>query len=340
VPLFSENLNGIFRQNDSTYRSRLQTFRDIIEREAGVKSTTLSSNAPGLGAIFRGTVPEGFTTEDNLFVANFSVDHDFLDTYDMKLIAGRSFSRDFGADATSAFIVNETAIKEFNWETPEKAIARKINREGKEGKVIGVIADFHFTSLTTPVSAMVMEMDPNQFNTLSIRMQHASVRHVVEKIESQWNRLFPEKTFEYTFLNEQLNEQYSNFRNFGLIIQAFTLVAILISCLGVYGLVLFVVQRKVKEIGVRKVLGASISNILKMIYRDFAWLLILGFVFAIPLSSYLLNKWLENFTYHTSVDITTYIISLLILVVTVTVTIGYQAVRASLANPVNSLRSE
>ena len=340
VPLFSQNLNGIFRANDSTYRSRLQTFRDIIERESAVSSTALSSNPPGLGAVYRGTVPEGFTREDNLFIANLSIDYDFLQTYDMKLVAGRSFSRDFTTDAATGFIVNETAVEEFNWESPEKALGKTINREGKEGKVVGVISDFHFMSLTTPVSAMVLEFDANQFNSLSIRLEHANPSAIIKKIENSWSTIFPEKAFEYTFLDEQINEQYENYENFGLIIQSFTFVAILIACLGVYGLVLFVVQRKVKEIGVRKVLGASMGNILRMIYHDFAWLMLIGFVLAIPLSYYLLNEWLLNFTYHTSIDALTYFISLMMLVITVTLTIGYQAVKASLANPVTSLRTE
>lgn len=258
----------------------------------------------------------------------------------MNIVAGRAFSREFGTDPSSAFIVNETAVKEFNWESPDKAVGRTINREGKEGRVVGVISDFHFTSLTTPVSAIVLSLDPNQFNTLSIRLAGSSAPALVAAIESEWKSLFPEKAFEYTYLEDQLQEQYLNYRNFGLIIQAFTIVAIVIACLGVYGLVLFVVQRKVKEIGVRKVLGASVANILKMIYRDFAWLLVIGFVIAIPVSYYLLGRWLLNFTYRTTIDVLTYAVSLLILLVTVSITIGYQAMKASFANPVKSLRSE
>ena len=340
VPLFSENLNGIFRQNDSTYRQRLETFRNTIEQQSGVQNTALSSNPPGLGAIYRGTIPEGFMSEDNLFVANISVDYDFLETYEMKIIAGREFSREFGTDPAAAFIVNETAVKEFNWGSPASAIGRTINREGKEGRVVGVISDFHFMSLTTPISAMVLDLDPNQCNSLSIRLARGNAPAIMARIEAEWKSLFPEKAFEYTYLEDRLQEQYLNYRNFGLIIQAFTVVAIVIACLGVYGLVLFVVQRKVKEIGVRKVLGASVGNILRMIYRDFASLLILGFLIAIPLSHYLLGQWLSAFTYHTTIDVLTYVSSLFILLMTVSLTIGYQAMRASLANPVKSLRSE
>jgi putative ABC transport system permease protein len=340
IPLFSQNLNGIFRQNDSTFWFRLQSFRDAIEAHAGVEGTTLSSNAPGLGAIFRGTVPEGFTQQDNMFIANISVDYNFLETYGMEMSAGRTFSRAYGTDRAEAFIVNETAVKAWNWGTPENALGKKLVREGKEGRIIGVIKDFNFSSLTTPVSAMVIEMNPNQFNVLSVKFENANVQTTIDKIEAEWNKMFPEKTFQFTFLDEQLNNQYRNFQNFGIIIQSFAFIAIVISCLGVYGLVLFVVQRKVKEIGVRKVLGASVGSILQLIYRDFAWLLVTGFVLAIPVSYYLMKRWLENFTYHTTIDAVTYAISFVLVVAIVAITIGYQAVKASLANPVKSLRSE
>jgi putative ABC transport system permease protein len=340
IPLFSQNLNGLFRQDDSTYRFRLETYRNLIERQAGVERTALSSDAPGLGIVYHGVIPEGFTQDDNLFIADMSVDYDFLKTYDVEIISGRGFSKDYGTDATEGFIVNETAVREFNWGTPQQAVGKNINREGKKGKVVGVIRDFHFASLTTAISALVIEINPNQFNTVSIRFDHADIQQTLDKLEDSWNKTFPEKSFEFRFLDEQLNEQYVDFRNFGTIIQSFTFIAILISCLGVYGLVLFVVQRKVKEIGVRKVMGASVGNILKMICRDFAWLLIIGFVLAIPVSYYLMSQWLQNFIYHTAMDAATYVISFVMVLVIVLLTISYQAVKASLANPVNSLRSE
>ncbi len=340
IPLFSQNINSYFRQNDSTFQVRLQSFRERIEMQSGVNSTSLNSGSPGQGVVFRGTIPDGFSNEDNLFIANLSVDHDFIKTFGIETVAGRSFSKDFPSDEQQAFMVNETAIKEFNWESPEKAIGKTINREGKKGTVIGVVRDFHFADLTTPVSAIVLSMDRNQFGNLSVRFDNASVQQTLEKMEEEWNNLFPEKAFEFTFLDEQLNQQYSSFQNFGSIIEVFTLIAILISCLGVYGLVLYTVQRKVKEIAVRKVLGASLSNILLIVYRDFALLIAIGFLIAVPLTWWLMDRWFSYFIYHTTIDVFTFLLSFSILLVVVLLTISYQSLRAASANPVNSLRSE
>lgn len=340
VPLFSQNLNGIFSESDSAFRSRLQTFRNSVEAQSGVKQTTLSSGAPGLGVTFRGTIPEGFTQEDNLFIANMSVDYDFLQSYGMEIVSGRSFSRDYGTDEAEAYIVNETAVQEFKWNSPDNAIGKIIDKEGKKGKVVGVVKDFNFASLATPMSALVLELNPDQFTILSVKFENTNVDEILDRLEMEWNKIFPEKAFEFSFLDEQLSQQYANYRNFGIIIQTFTGIAILISCLGVYGLVLFTVQRKVKEIGVRKVLGANVSSILGLIYRDFALLIVIGFIIALPVSYYLMNQWLSNFIYHTNINVMSYVLSLVMVLVVVTLTIGYQALRAANANPVKSLRSE
>jgi putative ABC transport system permease protein len=340
IPLYSQNMNGLFQQRDSTFLIRLQTFRDMVESQTGIRHTTLSSGSPGSGSVFRGTIPEGFTREDNIFAANMSVDYDFLNAYDMELIAGRAFGLDYPSDEREGFIVNESAVREFNWETPENALGKTIDREGKRGQVVGVIKDFNFADLTTPISALIMAIDRNQFNTLSVRFENANVESTLTKLEQEWNKLFPEKAFEFSFLEERLNQQYSNFQNFGTIIQVFTVIAVLISCLGVYGLVLFTVKRKVKEIGVRKVLGANMSNILVLIYRDFAVLIVIGFLLAVPVSYYLMNEWFTNFIYHTNIDALTYAVSLSLVFLIVSLTISYQAIRAAQANPVDSLRSE
>lgn len=340
VPIFSQNLNGIFGRPDSTFRIRLQSFRDNIESQTGVKGTALSSNVPGLGVVYRGTVPEGFTEDDRMFIANISADYDFFNLYDIKLVAGRPFSREFGTDPAEGFIVNETAVREWKWETPEKAIGKTMNREGKIGKVVGVIKDINFGSLNSAITPLGMEYNQDQFNQLSIRFENSNVEATLDKIETTWNSMFPEKAFQFNFLDQQLDQQYRNFQNFGTIIETFTFIAILIACLGVYGLVLFVVQRKVKEIGVRKVLGATVSSILTLIYRDFALLIVIAFVLATPIAWYLMDQWLSNFSYHTTIDVLTFALSLVMVVFITSLTIAYQAVKASLANPVKSLRTE
>ncbi len=340
IPLQSQNLNGYFQQGDSTFKTRLQSFRDILEQQSDVQKTVLSSGSPGAGAVFRGTIPEGFTKEDNMYIANLAGDYDFLEAFDMKLVAGRAFNKDYVTDVKEAFIVNEMAVKEFKWGTPEKALGKTIDREGKKGKVVGVVADFNFMSLTNAISPLVLSMDQNQFNTLSVRFENTNVSGTIKTIEKEWNRIFPEKAFEFTFLDEQLNQQYSNYENFGSIIQSFTGIAILISCLGVYGLILFMVQRKVKEIGIRKVMGASMGNLLNMIYKEFVFLIGIGFILALPVSYYFVNKWLNNFVYHTSIDVLTYLISLLLVTSIVLLTITYRSIKAARANPVHSLRSE
>lgn len=340
VPIFSQNLNGLFSRPDSTFRIRLGSFRDEIENQTGIMGTALSSNAPGLGVVYRGTVPEGFTADDRMFIANISADYDFFELYDIEFVAGRPFSREFTTDPAEGFIVNETAVRDWKWETPEKALGKTINREGKIGKVVGVIKDINFGSLNSAITPLGMEYNQDQMNQLSIRFENNNVEATLDKIEATWNTMFPEKAFQFNFLDQQLDQQYSNFRNFGTIIETFTFIAILIACLGVYGLVLFVVQRKVKEIGVRKVLGASVGSILNLIYRDFALLIVIAFVLATPVAWYLMDQWLENFSYHTTIDVWTFGLSLLLVVFITSLTIAYQAVKASLANPVKSLRTE
>ncbi|HBK87994.1 MAG TPA: hypothetical protein DDZ56_05055 [Cytophagales bacterium] len=185
-----------------------------------------------------------------------------------------------------------------------------------------------------------MEIDANQWNTLNVRFTDQDVNTTLDQIAETWNQLFPEKSFEYSFLDTTIQQQYTNDRNFGKIIQSFTLIAIIISCLGVYGLVLFVVQRKVKEIGVRKVLGAHATGIVKLIYAEFFVLYLVGFVLAVPVSYYFIDQWLGKFTYHAPIEVFTFVISFLLVLTVMSLTISYQAIKASLANPVHSLRSE
>ena len=339
VQLQSQNMNSIFSRGEENFDERLNSFRTTIESQSAVKSTALTSNLIGTGITFRGITPEGFSSEDNMFVANLEADYDFFETFDVKLVAGRTFNREVGSDPIDGVVVNETAVSEFKWGSAEQALGRTIDLEGRKAKVIGVIEDFNFNALTTPISALVISMG-ERYPLLSIRLLNANTQENIELLRSNWNKLFPEKTFEFFFLDERLDNQYRSYQNFGTIILYFTFIAVLISCLGVYGLILFVVQRKVKEIGVRKVLGSSVPAILKLIFMEFTWLILIAFVVAVPFSLYLITMWFENFIYHTSVDPFTYLLSFGIVLLTVGLTVYYNAYKAAAANPVTSLRSE
>jgi len=339
VQLQSQNLNAIFSGSDESFQERLNSFRNTIESQSSVRSTSLTSTPIGSGIVFRGLIPEGFTQDDNLFVASLGADYDFIETYQAKLLAGRNFSQEVGSDPAEAFIVNETALKEFKWGSPEDALGKTVNLEGKNGKVVGVVEDFNFTALTAPISALVIDLKP-RYGFLSISMLNENTQDNIDLLRDKWNELFPEKTFEFFFVDEQLNQQYQGFQNFGRIISTFTFIAVFISCLGVYGLILFVVQRKVKEIGVRKVMGASVPSILQLIFMEFTWLILIAFVIAVPFSYYLISRWFENFVYHTSIDVLTYLVSLSLVLGIVGITIIYNAHRAAIAISVNSLRSE
>ncbi|MDN4164975.1 ABC transporter permease [Cytophagales bacterium LB-30] len=340
IPLFSQNINGIFGSADQAFFNRLKGFRETVEAQAGVNATALSSASPGLGVIYRGVLPEGAITEDRQFIGSLSVDYDFVNTYGIELLAGRTFSKEFGTDQAEAFLINESTVKEFNWGSPAEAIGKTLNLEGKEGRVVGVVKDFALGSLTTAIPSLVMDINPSQYTLLSIRFDNADVPATLAKLEKEWRDIFPEKTFEYQFLDEQIDNQYASFQTFGTIIQGFTGIAMVISCLGVYGLVLFIVQRKVKEIGIRKVLGSSIWGILGLIYREFAWLILIGFVLAVPFSYWLINKWMQNFTSQIGFAPGPYVLGLLLVLLVVSATISFQALKASMANPVKSLKSE
>jgi putative ABC transport system permease protein len=203
-----------------------------------------------------------------------------------------------------------------------------------------VVKDFHFDVLTTPVSGLLIDINPDQFAVLTIRFNNQDIPALLQKVETTWNAHFPEKSFQYYFLDEQLQQEYSSFDRFSGTIQLFTFLAIFISSLGVYGLVLFTLKRKVKEIGIRKVLGATTISILKLIYSDFTWLVVMAFVVAVPAAYWLMNEWLKEFAYRTTIDAGPFIVSFLIILGVMTFTIGVQAFRTALKSPINSLRNE
>jgi putative ABC transport system permease protein len=340
VSLFSQSLNNIFSGSDTTFQVRLETYADELRQQSPIKSTTRLSAELGGGISFRGTIPEGFTADDNLFHANLKIDYDFFETFDIEIVAGRPLSRAYATDASEGFVVNETAVYEYGWGSPQDAIGKTFNLEGKEGFIVGVMKDFHFMGLTQPLTPMSADISAYGSPLLAVKVVGEDLPESINMMEEKWAELFPEKTFEYTLLDESLAAQYESYVDFGTIVGYFTLIAIIISCLGLYGMILYNVKRKQKEIGIKKVLGANVSSILGQMYKEFFVLILIAFVLAVPISYYAVSDWLDSFVYSIDIGLEEYLIGLVIIILLVIATISHTALKAALSNPVNAIRNE
>ncbi|WP_020527147.1 ABC transporter permease [Flexithrix dorotheae] len=340
VPLFSANLNGVFGGIDGPFRAKMNAFEEELSQIPGVKATTISSSLIGLGAVSRMTRYEGLDPDKTEFYPSYSVDYDFISTYGLEIIEGRDFDKNAGTDHLDAFIINETAAINFGWESPEKAIGKKIELEGKIGYVIGVLKDFHYISLRNPIGAMLMHVSVPFFNSFSIKLEQKNLPETIASINSTWTKHFPDKVFEYDFLDENLKMLYEEDEKLGKIIGIFASLAIIVSCLGSYGLILFNARQREKEIGVRKVLGAGLSKIIILLFREFTILFIIGMIVSIPVTYYFGNNWLDDFNYRVDIGAGTFVSSAVLTISIIWITISYQAVKAALINPIKCLRDE
>jgi putative ABC transport system permease protein len=338
--LLSNNLTNLFTEPSDSAYLRLKTFANTLKQHPDVESVTLSNAEPGQGVARRGIVPEGFTAENNLFISCLAVDYDFIETYGLKVLAGRNFSPAFETDRQAGFIINETGAKSFGWNTPQEAIGKNVDREGKKGKIVGVIRDFHNQSLRDPMTGLLMDVDIPVLNVFSIRIRSARMPETLAFLGRQWNSFFPDKVFDYQFLDQRISQLYEREQRLGKVIGYFASLAIVISCLGLYGLVSLVVGQRTKEIGIRKVLGASAGNIVYLLSGNFALLVGISFLLAVPLAWWGASRWLQDFAYRINISWWIFAVSGVLVLLVALLTVSIQAIRAALANPVKSLRTE
>ncbi|MEP5613438.1 MAG: ABC transporter permease [Cyclobacteriaceae bacterium] len=340
VPIQSQNFNNIFGGVDGQKRQKMNSFEDAIEAIPGVLGSTVSANAPGFGMVNRNVVPEGFTAQDNIIAPVYAIDYDFIETYEIEVLTGRGFSQEYGTDHQNAFMINEFGAREFEFGSAEEALGKVVNVEGKEGKIIGVVKDFNFLSLTQPMGTLLLEISVAQFGVFSIKVANENIPETLASVEKTWNEFFEEETFEPTFLDESLQQGYNQQEQLGTIVGYFATLAILISCLGSYGLILFIASRMMKEVGIRKVLGASVPSIVLLMSRQFVLLAVVSMAIAIPITVWLGNDWLADFSYRISISPMSFIIASVLTVGLVLFTISFQAVKAAVSNPVKALRTE
>jgi len=293
-----------------------------------------------------GGLGNGWTTTENLkgeeistssYVMN--VDTSFFDTYDMKLAAGRFFSAAFPADTARSLIVNEAAVRTFGWEKPENAIGKRFGKGDDQQVVVGVVKDFHFESLHKPVEALRIGY-ARRGNKLSLKIDARHMKEAINHLRKTWSSLIPDVPLEYAFVDEKINEQYGNENKTEQIFYAFAGLSLLIACFGLFGLSIYVVERKIKEIGIRKVLGASVPGLVNLLSKDFLRLVFIAIIIATPLSWIFMNEWLKDFAYRIKIDWIVFIAAGIAAVLVALVTVSVKAIKAAIANPVKSLRTE
>jgi len=308
----------------------------------GISGTTSSSSVPGGRLSNIVVLPEGVPKERTQTMATLIVDYDFINTYKLNLAAGRGFSKEYGSDSSS-FILNEAAVKELGWGEPQNAVGKGFTWDGyKEGKIIGVVKDFHFNSLQQKVQPLVMHILPNWFwyGSISVRIPTPDIKTAIRSLEAEWNKILPGHPFDYSFVDEDYNKQYKTEQQLSSLSAIFSILIVFISCLGLLGLTIVAVSQRTKEIGVRKVLGASVSGIAALLSKDFVKLVLISIVIASPIAWWLMNSWLKDFAYRINIEWWVFVVAGLMALLIALITVSFQSIRAAVANPVKSLRTE
>jgi putative ABC transport system permease protein len=274
------------------------------------------------------------------------IDEDLLETYGMTVMKGRAFSREYGSDQGNVVILNEAAVREIGWKDP---IGKNIRYWGDykltnigPAEVVGVVKDYHFLSLHNPIAPLMLRLFPEDMTgwNVSVKLSGQDIPQTIAFIENTFKELFPESVFDYRFLDEDFNRVYSEEREFGKVILYLTLLAIFIASLGLFGLASFATKQRTKEIGIRKVIGATIAHIMWLLNSEFLKLTVLGCFLAWPMAYFVMAKWLQNFPFRVSIQWWVFLLSSVAACLVALLTISYQSIKAATANPVDSLRYE
>jgi len=321
---------------------RFESFKDELRRFPNVSGVAFSSEVPGRqiywdnGGIFQ--VGSDVSKSKNYMI--MGVDYDFLDMYDMNFLAGRNFSQEYSTDS-DALILNETALRWLEFDSPENAIGKQIDYWGKIYNVIGVVSDYHHQSPKAAFEPTIFRFMTNSHRGMySVKVKSTEVSATLKQIEATWKNFFPDNPFTYFFLDEYFSEQYYADEQFGTVFRTFTGFALFVTCLGIFGLTAFNASQRRKEIGIRKVLGASMPTIIVMLVKDLFYLVVLSTILMIPVSFFGIRNWLQGFHSRMEISAFLFLFPLIILVAITSLTVIFQSLKAASANPVDSIKYE
>lgn len=331
-------------RNNQALNDRFESFQTALLANSNIKSTGRSSRIPSgrlldaMGSQINRGDSLAPTKADIKFL---TVDEGFLPVYGISMAAGRNFSKQFGMD-TSSFLINEAAVKVLGLASNEEAVGKGFQYGRRQGQIAGVFRDFHFESLHQRILPMVLFMarTPNGYGNISIKISGNNIPAALTHIEKTWRQFLPDIPYEYNFLDDNYTRLYQSEQRQGTVFTLFSAIAIFIACLGLFGLSAFSIGQRIKEIGIRKVLGADVSSIVGLLSRDFLKLVLLAAVIAFPVAWYAMRNWLQDFAYRIPFPWWVFILAGMVAAVVAFFTISFQAIRAASANPVKNLRTE
>lgn len=333
-------------RGDNMYQN-YETFKNELLKSPDVTSVSIGYGFPGDAVAGDGIILPGEGNNIHHSVTQLMVDYDYIRTLGLEMLAGRDFSKDIRTDKDKAFIINETAVKALGFGSPEKALGQALHWEIwggsdslKVGQVIGVVKDFHYKSLYDVVEPAVLQIYPPAYWKVAVKMNTADMAPAIGHVKTVWSQFTPEFPLEYNFLDESFATMYKAEDKLRAMLWIFTATAIFVGCLGLFGLASYTAERRTKEIGIRKVLGASVQSIVMLLSQDFVKLVLLALLIASPLAWYFMNDWLQDFAYRINISWWVFALAGLSAVVIALLTVSFHAIKAGIRNPVRNLRTE
>jgi len=315
----------------------LETFLAALSQIPGVvHASGISGGFLDVNSFTVGVEWPGKQANETLTFSNLTGTYDLIETLDLKMAEGRSFSRSFGADS-AGLVLNETAIQAMHLKNP---IGQTIKLWGDDYQILGVVKDFHLQSIRAPIKPAFFKINPELSTSIMARLEAGKERETIQRIQAFYSSFNPGYTFEYHFLNEDFEQQYATEYRVSALSKYFAGLAILLSCLGLFGLATFTAEQRTKEIGVRKVLGASVGSLVALLSIDFLKLVVLAIIIACPIAYYFMQQWLSDFAYRVELHWGIFVLAGLVGNGIAFLTVGFQSIRAARMNPVESLRSE
>ena len=319
-------------------RKSYEVLKTELTKDSRIRGVTGTRELPTyIGSNSSGAEWDGKDPDFKLLIGQNSVDFDFIETLKIEMVEGRSFSREFPADLTKGFIVNEEVAKIME---KESVVGERFKFDGVDGTIVGVMKNFHYQPVRNKIEPLAIRLAPGQINVILIRIPPDSVSASLQFIENTWNRLIPDYPFEYRFISERFDQMYRTEERTGTLLRYFAILAVLIACLGLFGLASFAAEQRTKEIGIRKVLGASVSQITMLLCREFFLLVLLANAIAWPVAYFLMRNWLQDYAYRTGLGLIIFITALAAALAVAIISVSFQAIRAAGASPAESLKYE